>query len=36
MRKIYIIIKRKMQRIDRFISKYVDHDWFFYNRNDGE
>ena len=36
MRKIYIIIKRKIQKIDRFISKYVDHDWFLYNKYDGE
>lgn len=35
-RKIYIIIKRKIDRFDWFVKRYVDHDWLFYDRWDGE
>lgn len=36
MRKIYIITKRKLKKLEDFISKYVDHDWLLYNKYDGE
>lgn len=35
-RKIYVIIRRKIDKFDCFIKRYVDHDMFFYNRYDGE
>lgn len=36
MRKIFIIVKRAIRKIDNFVAKYVDHDWLFYNKYDGE
>lgn len=36
LRKIYVIIRRKIDKFDWFIKRYVDHDIFFYNRYDGE
>lgn len=36
LRKIYVIIRRKIDKFDWVIKRYVDHDMFFYNRYDGE
>lgn len=36
LRKIYVIIRRKIDKFDWFIKRYVDQDMFFYNRYDGE
>ena len=36
LRKIYVIIRRKIDKFDWFIKRYVDYDMFFYNRYDGE
>ena len=28
--------KRTLRKIDHFVARYVDHDWLFYNKYDGE
>lgn len=36
MRKIFIIVKRVIKKVNKFISKNVEKDLFFYNKFDGE